>query len=287
MTRQSDNPRNFKDFRMRNRTSACALYFVMMAGPVMAQTPADAQLVPPPAWAFNDLACAPALMPVKPDTTNEPPLRIVSVQDPAIRGLLGPGDTLVINAGSSAGLEAGQRFFVRRVMPAIQTTAEIPRGTIHTSGWIQIVGVDTMVSTASVIHACEAIMFDDYLEPFVAPMIAARPLSSSTPQFDNMGHIMTGLEGIQMGGAGGLMTIDRGSNAGVIVGQRYIVFRDKRGELLDTTGLSKAFIAMARNAPLVQVGEVLVVAVRPDDATVQIVTARDAVIRGDLIAPLR
>ncbi|MEO5740819.1 MAG: hypothetical protein ABIS29_09530 [Vicinamibacterales bacterium] len=276
---------------MRNRTSACALCFSLMAVPALAQAPpapsADTQLVAPPAWAFNDVACAPALGPAKRDKKNEPPLRVVGIQDPAIRELLGPGDTLVVNAGSNAGLEPGQRFFVRRLIPAVTTIGPAPRATIHTAGWVQILGVDTMVSTATVLHACDGILFDDYLEPYVAPMIAARPLAGSTLQYDNMGHIMTGIEGLSAAAPGYLMTIDRGSNSGVVLGQRYIVFRDKRDPHLDLTGRSKAFATMARNTPLVEVGEVLVVAVRPEDATVQIVAARDAISSGDLIAPIR
>jgi len=136
---QNDNPLFFKDFRMRNRTSACALYLVVMALPALAQAPpapsADMQLVAPPDWAFNDLACAPALGPVKRDKKNEPPIRVVGVQDPAIRELLGPGDTLVVSAGSNAGIQTGQRFFVRRFIPAVATFGATPRATIHTSGW--------------------------------------------------------------------------------------------------------------------------------------------------------
>jgi hypothetical protein len=276
---------------MRSRTSTCALYVSLIALPAMAQTPPapspDADLVAPPAWAFNDVACAPALGPEKRDKKNEPTLRVVGVQDPAIRELLGPGDTLVISAGSNAGLQPGQRFFVRRFIPAVTTTGPTPRATIHTSGWVQILGVDTMVSTATVMHACDGILFDDYLEPFVSPMIAARPLPGSTPTYDNMGHIVTGVEGIYTAGPGNVMTIDRGSNAGVALGQRYIVFRDKRDQHMDTTGRSKAFAAVAPNSPLVEVGEVLVVAVRPDDATVQVVASRDAIAHGDMIAPIR
>lgn len=276
---------------MRNRTSACALYLVLTAAPVAAQTPpapaVDAQFVAPPAWAFNDIACAPALLTEKRDKTNEPPLRVVGVQDPAIRELLGPGDTLVISGGSNAGLQTGQRFFVRRVIPAVTTTGRTPLSTIHTSGWVQILGVDTMVATASVIHACDGIQFDDYLEPFVAPTIAARPLPGSMPQYDNMGRIVTGVEGFHTAAPGSVMTIDRGSNSGVVLGQRFLVFRDKRDQHLDTTGRSKAFSAVANNAPLVEVGEVLVVAVRTDDATVQVLASRDAIAHGDLIAPIR
>jgi hypothetical protein len=276
---------------MRSRTSACALYVSLIALPAMAQTPpapsADTEFVAPPAWAFNDVACAPALGPEKRNKKNEPTLRVVGVQDPAIRELLGPGDTLVISAGSNAGLQPGQRFFVRRLIPAVTTTGPTPRATIHTSGWVQILGVDTMVSTATVMHACDGILFDDYLEPFVSPMIAARPLPGSTPTYDNMGHIVTGIEGIYTAAPGNVMTIDRGSNAGVVLGQRYIVFRDKRDQHLDMTGRSKAFAAVAANSPLIEVGEVLVVAVRPDDATVQVVASRDAITHGDMIAPIR
>jgi hypothetical protein len=278
---------------MRNRTSACALFFTLMAASAFAQAQeapapsADTQVVPPPAWAYNDLACAPGLLTEKRNKTNEPQLRVIGVQDPAIRDLFGPGDTLVISGGSNAGLEPGQRFFVRRIIPQVSVLGPAPPSTVHTSGWVQVLGVDTMVATALVVHACEAIMFDDYLEPFVAPAIAARPLPGTSPQYENMGHIVSGVEGLYNAAPGNVMTIDRGSNAGVTLGQRYLVFRDKRTQHMDITGKSKVFADMAKNTPLVEVGEVLVVAVRANDATVQVVAARDAVMNGDLIAPIR
>ena len=280
---------------MRTRAFVC-ICLSLAAVPALAQDPpapsADTQFVAPPAWAFNDIACAPALAPDKRDKRDKnkmsvPQLRVVGVQDPAVRELLGPGDVLVINAGSNAGLQPGQRFFVRRIVPQVTTTEATPPPTIHTSGWVQILGVDTMVSTATVLHACDGILFDDYLEPFVAPMIAARPLPGSAPQYDSMGHIVTGVEGLHTGAPGNVMTIDRGANAGVTLGQRYLVFRDKRAQHIETTGRSKPFADAARNAPLVEVGEVLVVAVRPEDATVQIVASKDAIATGDLVAPIR
>lgn len=276
---------------MCNRTSACALYLSLAAGPAFAQVPpapsAEAELVAPPGWAFNDIACSPSVGPQKEDKKNVPQLRIVGVQDTINRDLLGPGDTLVINGGSNAGIEPGQRFFVRRIIPAVAVFGETPRSTIHTAGWIQILGVDTIVSTATVVHACDGILLDDYLEPFVSPMIAARPLPGSMPAYENMGHIMTGVEGLHTAAPGNVMTIDRGSNTGVVMGQRYLVFRDKRKEHLDMTGKSKPYVAVAGNAPLVEIGEVLVIAVRPEDATVQVVGSRDAITKGDLVAPIR
>lgn len=276
---------------MRNPWCACGLYLVLVAAPVLAQTPpapsVDIELVAPPAWAFNDIACAPAIGPEKPDKNNVPQLRVVGLQDPGVRELLGPGDTVVINGGSNSGIEPGQRYFVRRVIPAVSMFGERPRPTIHTAGWVQILGVDTVVSTATVLHACDGILFDDFLEPFVAPMIAARPLPGSMPAYENMGHIATGVEGLHTAAPGNVMTIDRGSNTGVVMGQRYVVFRDKRKEHQDVTGRSKPFASFAGNAPLVEIGEVLVIAVRPDDATVQVVASRDAITKGDLVAPIR
>jgi len=276
---------------MRNRTSACALYLFLMAVRVAAQTPPapalEPQLIAPPAWAFNDIACAPALLSENHDKKDVPQLRIVGVQDPAIRELLGPGDTLVVSGGSNAGLQPGQRFFVRRLIPAVSMFGSKPRSTIHTSGWVQILGVDTIVATATVIHACDGLLFDDYLEPFVAPTIAARPLPGSTPQYDNMGHIVSGIEGLHTAAVGNVMTIDRGSNSGVVLGQRFLVFRDKRDQHVETFGRSKPFAAVASNSPLVEVGQVLVIAVRAEDATVQVLASRDAIAHGDLVAPIR
>ena len=276
---------------MRNPSYTCALALSLIAAPVAAQTTpapsADTQLVAPPAWAFNDIACAPRLGPVKRDKKNVPQLRVVGVQDPAIRELLGMGDTLVINAGTNAGLQPGQRFFVRRLIPAVSVIGPVPRATIHTAGWVQILGVDTLVSTATVLHACDGILFDDYLEPYVAPMIAAKPLPGSMPQYDNMGRIVSGMEGIHTAARGTAMTIDRGTNDGVTLGQRYLVFRDKRDQHVELAGRSKPFAAMASNPPLVEVGEVLVIGVRADDATVQVVYSKDSINHGDLVAPIR
>jgi hypothetical protein len=66
-----------------------------------------------------------------------------------------------------------------------------------------------------------------------------------------------------------------------------LIFRDKREERVDLNDRSKVFAEMAQRAPLVQIGEVLVVAVREDDATVKIVVSKDAVSTGDLVVPVR
>ena len=278
---------------MRYRNAACVLYACLVAVPCLAQEPpqpavaSPSELIAPPSWAFNDLACAPQLEPEKNgEPRPDPVLRVIGSQDTAIRDLLGPGDTLVIGGGSMAGLQPGQRYYVRRRVTTLGGTRQYP-ATIHTAGWVQILGVDTALATATVVHACDGFLLDDYLEPYVAPTIAARPIPGTTPHYENMGHIMTGQMGLTTFGPGAVLTIDRGSNDGVVVGQRYLVFRDKRDLRVETTGKSDAFGAMEGRLPLVEIGQVLVVAVRPRDSSVQVVISKDAVTAGDLIAPIR
>jgi hypothetical protein len=279
-----------RDFSMRH--SCCALFVlaVLLTGraawgqtPTVAAPPPDT--VPPPAWLYNDLACASTV------TTHAPgPLRVLGSQDPVIKHMMGPGDTLVVSGGSNAGLQTGQRFFVRRVLRTYGAMkgpdAQHPLS-VHTAGWAQILGVDLDVSTATVVHACEGILLDDYLEPFIEPLIAAQAVPGRTPQYTNMGRILTSDEAFQTVATGQTINIDRGSDAGVVLGQRYLVFRDKRGMLNESHEYSMTFARNAKRLPLVEVGEVMVVGVGPDYSTVQVLISKDVITTGDFIAEIR
>jgi hypothetical protein len=245
---------------------------------------APAAFVAPPTWLYNDLACAPTL------TTQTPPaLRVLGSQDTVVKRMLGPGDTLVISGGSSAGLQPGQQYFVRRNVNTFGARGPDPQHpiSVHTAGWVQILGVDEAIATASVVHACEGLLLDDYLEAFTPPVIAAHTAPGTQPQYANMGHITSGDENIQNVGTGQMIGIDRGSSAGVTIGQRFLVFRDKRRMRNEWLGYSQPYVQNAHNLPLVEVAEVLVVSVRADDSTVQVTTARDSVSSGDFIAEIR
>jgi hypothetical protein len=249
--------------------------------------PAQAGLVAPPSWLYNDIACAPAMT-----TDRASTLRIVGSQDPSAgaRHMFGTGDLIVLSAGLNAGLQTGQRYFVRRhikTFGARDPDHDHPVS-VHTTGWVQVYGVDSMIATATVVHSCDAIQLDDYLEPFAEPMIAANPVPGTTPQYTKMGRIMLGDEAIHtVGAAGQMVNIDRGSSMGVVLGQRYLVFRDKRREEMAGEDYSRAYQRSGERLPMAEVGEVMVVAVRPDDATVEVVVAKDAIIAGDYIAEIR
>ena len=274
---------------MPYRNTACALFVCLAVVPGWGQTPGPVpELIPPPSWAFNDLACAAGLLPAAPAAGPlvPPTHRVIGSQDTMSRDLLGPGDTLVVSGGSDAGMQSGQRYFVRRLIQSRSDPGKRP-ATVHTAGWIQILGVDTAIATATVVHACDGILLDDYLEPFTPPVMAARPVAGTTPQYENMGHIVTGADGAQTAGQGQVMTIDRGSDAGVVMGQRFMVFRTRADQSYPLIGQSKTFELTRGNLPLVEIGQVLVISVRTDNASVQVLGSKDAITSGDLIAPIQ
>jgi hypothetical protein len=254
----------------------------------IAQTPTapQADLVAPPAWAFNDLACSPFVTTTAPTTAP----RVLGSQDAVVKAMFGPGDTLVVSGGAGAGLQQGQEYYVRRLdrqLGAKGPDREHPLG-VHTVGWVRVLAVEATVATTAIVHACDGILLDDYLEPFSPPLVAARTSpAGGTAQFEQMGRILGGDEGRVSAGIGQFMTVDIGSDRSVAPGQRFLVFRDKHAMRSDRDGRSVAFRQADNSLPMVQIGEVVVVSVRPDISTVQIVVARDAVQAGDLIAAVR
>ena len=119
--------------------------------PAAAQTPAaDTQLVPPPSWAFNDIACAPTLdMDKAPDREAARHSASSGSRMARTANCWRPGALLVVSGGSNAGLEPGQRYFVRRAGRALaDDRLSGNTGSVHTAGWMQILGVDTTLATA-------------------------------------------------------------------------------------------------------------------------------------------
>lgn len=192
--------------------------------------------------------------------------RIIGNRDALDRQLFGPGDVLRIDAGSAHGITAGQNFVVRRrfafgdrsVPKSQQTFGE------HTAGLVQVVEVDEKSSSAMIIYACGEILAGDSIEPYVAQP-ATVTIEDGTPNFDDPARITFGEEDRSAAAAGQMMVIDRGLMQGVKRGQRLTIFR--RGG----------------SFPL-PIGEAIIVAVRPDSATIRIAQTSEAAVVGDLVA---
>jgi hypothetical protein len=222
------------------------------------------------------VACAPPA-----SMSGEPAhaLHVIGAQDTTSRQLLGARDLLIVGGGTKAGVQLGQTFFVRREMRfgtayGVRSSKQRAAPGARTVAWIRIVAVNDSTAIALVEGGCGDILTDDYLEPFVAPVIpdgADRDVTSGEPDFTSLGRVLAGNEDRTVAGAGDFMLIDRGSAQGAAPGARYAVYRDVK----------------ASGLPLASIGELVVISTGPDTSLARITRARDAVFTGDYIAQRR
>jgi hypothetical protein len=211
------------------------------------------------------LACAPSLVYEAPPT----PLRITGGQDSFARRTFAPGDLITLNGGTDHGIDVGQEYYVRRVVPTdLGSIGRANPATIRTAGWIRVYAVDRQMSLATISHACDAIGVDDFLEPFVLPLVPAVSAEVLPAQRDNYGRVLVGNDRRRSFGRGEYFIVDRGSDHGVLVGSHFVVYRDNR-----RTGNF-----------LFELGEAVAVDVRPESSTLQATLTRDAFIAGDWVA---
>ena len=184
------------------------------------------------------------------------------------RGLYTKDDQLIIAGGLLDGLQVGQNVVARRYF-RVNGAAGSVKGE-HSAGLLQIAAAEAHTATAVVIYACDEIMVGDFLGSFTPEPVRA-PDAAGTPAFYDAARVLFGDVGQSMGGPRRMLVIDHGVERGVQVGQRFTIFRRE-----------------ARTGDqLLVVGQAVVVAVRPDSATIRVETATDAIYFGDWAAPQR
>jgi hypothetical protein len=211
----------------------------------------------------RDSVCGPA----KPGRATESLGTIRSRRTTAGNALYSAGDELIIDGGTSSGLDVGQNVVARR---AYRTSAD-PNGVAgeHTAGLLQIVAADAGAAVATVVYACDELLPGDWLAPF-APEPLRAPEPPGRPAYDRAARILLTDAGQLIGAPRRLMVIDRGSDNAFRVGQRLTLFRPSPGG----------------RGPSV-IGDAVIVAVRLDSATIRVQRATDVIAVGDQAAPQR
>jgi hypothetical protein len=268
---------------------------------VYGQAPADPPappLPPPPPVVIpvpdhdRESICGPA----KPGASPASSGTIRSHRFEAERQLYTKNDQLVVDGGTLNGLAVGQNLVVRRYY----RTGGARRGAAtgeHTSGVVQIVSADERVSTAVVVYACDELMKGDFLAPF-KPEPVRTPDPAGIPIYEDAAQVLFADAGQMMGVPRRLMVIDKGSDAGIHVGQRLTLFR--RPGPANRQRLRRSAIASATaeaghcregeergaRTPSV-IGDAVVVSLRTDSATIRVDGATDVIASGDWAAPHR
>lgn len=214
------------------------------------------------------LLCGPVTDPQPPGANS---LHVRGAQDGRARIMYSPTDLLVVDGGTGAGVQLGQEYFVRRGVRFGMPYSVVP-STSSTVAWIRIVAVNDSTAIASVQHQCDSIQRDDYLDPFVMPQVPAATDANAAEgelDFTMMAHVVGGSEHRDLGGAGDLMVMDRGSSQGVATGARFAVYRDVK----------------VGGVPLAPIGEAVVVTAGQSNSVVRLTRTRDAVQAGDYLVP--
>lgn len=242
--------------------------------------PVVAQPAPNPAVTGDrfQLACAPMRLPATPNQA----LRVLGTYEHG-RLLFGPNDAVVVNAGTNQGLRPGQQYYVRRVVHDRFTGWTMPSSaiSIHTSGWVRIDEAQADASVATIVQACDGVMYGDYLEPFADPVLPADTRVTGEPDFDHPAHIAMGDEKRQTGAPGALMMLDQGADHGLRAGQTITIYRAAPRDPMRMTGYGPTLEAPA---PTERVGSARVLSVLPQSAVVRIESSREAIYVGDFAA---
>lgn len=195
---------------------------------------------------------------------------VIGAQDVVARTEYADRDVVVVDGGTDGGLQVGQQFFVRRPN-RFGTTSRAARQGVRTVGWVRIVAVNDSTAMARFEHLCGAVAINDFLEPFVAPVVPAgadRDETPGAPDFDSMARVVSGNEGRSEMGSGDFALIDHGSEQGVRPGVRVALFRDVRAD----------------GMPLAQVGEAVVITTSEKMAVARITRAVGPITTGDYAA---
>ena len=252
---------------MTKSVSAVAVAVTALITPLRAQAPVSRPLAA--ASIPLEQLCGPRA------ATTKPVQKIVIVAgSERVKTSYGPSETIVINAGTSQGVKAGQRFFVRRVIDDqfAEAAIGVKSMSIHTAGWVTILDAEADAAVAQITEACDTVLIGDYLEPFVIPSgpRPAPPAVVSGPDYSRPARVILGDERRQLGGESVVMVIDRGSDHGIRLGQPLTVFRYT--------------IAGKTSGPIATLGEAVVVEVHPETSLMQIRRSREAIEVGDLVA---
>jgi hypothetical protein len=200
-------------------------------------------------------------------TLPTPQLTIAGAERADGRRVLGPGDVVVIKAGTAMGIAVGQSFLARRVEGGGRDAFRRGRdgyAGIRTAGILTVTAVDEQFALARIERACDYVLVGDYLEPLVLPALPVVE-KAGPPDFGDRGRVLFGPDLRTVFADGDLLAIDRGAIHGVAPGTRFALYRDPSNGL-----------------PLTELGEAVVIETGETASRAVIVRVLDVVTAGDV-----
>jgi hypothetical protein len=245
-----------------------------VAGPTgVGEEEAEADLAPGdvlyPITEAATMQCAPYVVQEPEDDS----LQILGSEEGAAKSAYTERDILYLNKGSNAGIKAGDVFtFHQAVYDVRHPVNNSKLGTkVETTGWGRVILVQENASSLVVEAVCDDIHAGDYLRTFEkvnVPLVLRRPPADrlTPPSGKAHGYVVDQAADAMIAGAGNLVTIDLGTEAGLAPGNVLVIYRTMYPS-----------VPTPRNV----IGEVAVLATRERTAVTKVIYSRDAVMNGD------
>lgn len=187
-------------------------------------------------------------------------------------------DTVFISLGENSGVEPGQLFTAYRTEEEVNhpVSGKFIGYRTKQLGTLRVTKVHEDVASAYIEEAYDSVDKGSFLVPFqpYEKRIVPQP---SPEQLD--GHVVYGEYGNKLAGEHSIVYIDKGSDANMVIGQVFEIYRPAPNETDPVTNKSLRI-------PHKIMGQAIVVDTQPQTAAVLVIDSQDAIEPGDRIRPL-
>lgn len=195
-----------------------------------------------------------------------PELKIVGSEREEERAMMVDSDTFYVNKGREEGLEIGQMFLAIDIGPLLPKMGYVSQK----KGKVRIIRLEDHMSVAKVEKSCGDVRVGNYLIPFKEK----ETVIGKDRGYDNSLKPGESLEGkviyldtdFNIASSGHWALINIGENQGIKTGQQMTIFRQKK-----------------LNFPREAIGNLVVIDTQKNTSTVRILSAREAVEKGDIV----
>jgi LysM repeat protein len=227
---------------------------------------------------------APRLIPVTEEVTmlcspyilrhpEDESLKIIGSEEGNQRVAFANNDIVYINKGVNGGIKAGDVFTILRRVETVQhpRSGRTIGSRIESYGTLRTILVQEDSATGVIEQSCSDILAGSYLKPYEKPnvpvILSFTPSNRLTPPSGkSRGYVVDMADSASIAGAGSILSIDLGSEDGLLPGSRLVVFRN-------------VYSGVNRNI----VGDIVVITVQPRTATAKVMYSRDSILVGDLV----
>jgi hypothetical protein len=192
-----------------------------------------------------------------------PPLRIIGSERQKEKGLLSDADVFYVDKGRADGLEIGQMFLIVGLAQDVAGFGPLAKR----KGRARVIRLEEHQAAVRIDKACGAVEVGDYVLPYEDKEgVLGRDLGYGDldPAAGKRGKVIYLETDFNITGAGHWAIIDLGLDQGIRLGQQLTVFK-----------------RASPNLPREAVGNIIVIDLQKETATVKLLSGRDAVEMGD------